>query len=89
LCKGKVVKERLQNRYYRHRLFLWKRPFLYFKSQQGGNYACIQEKAYHSRECPCNVGANISADARAARIPSAFAYPGSKCRSDGVGTGDA
>jgi hypothetical protein len=48
LWKGKAVKGLRESRYYRHRLFLWKRPFHSFKSQQGGNYARVQsEKAYH------------------------------------------
>src|SRR6266568_2417124 len=55
----------------------------------GGNYACLQEKAYHIADSPFKVGAIFPTAARAARISLASACPGSKRRADGLGTGDA
>ena len=89
LWKGKVGKELLQSRYYRHRLFRWKRPFLSIQFHPGGNSACIPEKASHIGDCPFKIGAIFPTVARTARISSASACPGAKRRADGDRTGDA
>src|SRR5258708_23063808 len=52
-------------------------------------YACTSEKAYHSRECPFNVGTLFPTAAGAASISPAPASPGSKCGAHRLGTGDA
>ena len=74
--KGKVVQELHANSYFRLRLFLEKSVFLWFKSSQGGNSACLQAKAYHIADSPFKVGVVLPSAARAASISAVAVYPG-------------